>query len=135
MPIDKSWPGYNKGIEPADGFEWIWQEAIPADVPNRDPAVVSIPFGYEKRVLAKGWKKTPENKAVDLDIIFEKDVEFAMRDGVKVRVSATINRLATFLICCSLRLIDLTSVLTVCFCFSYLPTSIDLRIRKGQGFP
>lgn len=85
MSIDKSWPGYNKGIEPEDGFEWIWQEAIPADLPDRDPAVVYIPFGYEKKILPKGWKKAPENKALELDIIFEKDVEFVMRDGVKVR--------------------------------------------------
>lgn len=85
MPIDRSWPGYNKGTEPDDGFEWIWQEAIPADLPGRDPPVVYIPFGYEKKVLPKGWKKTPENKALDLDIVFEKDVEFVMRDGVKVR--------------------------------------------------
>lgn len=90
MSIDKSWPGYNKGIEPDDGFEWIWQEAIPADLPGRDPFVVYIPFGYEKRVLPKGWKKTPENKALELDIIFEKDVEFVMRDGVKVCVVALI---------------------------------------------
>ncbi|KAK5061392.1 hypothetical protein LTR84_007934 [Exophiala bonariae] len=84
MSIDKSWSGYNKGIEPDDGFEWIWQDAIPADLPGRDPAVVYIPLGYEKKVLPKGWRKTPENKALELDIIFEKDVEFVMRDGVKL---------------------------------------------------
>lgn len=86
MPIDKSWSGYNKGVKPDDGFEWKWQEAIPADIPNRDPPVVSIPFGYEKKVLPKGWKKTSENMALELDIIFEKDIEIVMRDGVKVRI-------------------------------------------------
>jgi hypothetical protein len=84
MPVDKSWPGYNKGSIPDDGFQWIWQEAIPADEPNRDPKVVSVPFGYVTSVLPRGWQKTPENKPLELDIIFEKDVEIAMRDGVKV---------------------------------------------------
>jgi hypothetical protein len=46
---------------------------------------VYIPLGYEKKVLPKGWKRTPENKALDLDIIFEKDVGIVMRDGAKVR--------------------------------------------------
>lgn len=84
MGISKDWPGYNKGVEHDDGFEWKWQDAIPADLPNRDPPVVSIPFGYEKKILSKGWKKTPQNRALDLDITFEKDVEIVMRDGVKV---------------------------------------------------
>ncbi|KAL6243307.1 hypothetical protein RBB50_009859 [Rhinocladiella similis] len=56
MSIDKSWPGYNKGIKPDDGFEWAWQEAIPADLPDRDPAIAYISFGHEKKVLPKGWK-------------------------------------------------------------------------------
>jgi hypothetical protein len=81
----KSWEGYAKGKVPELGFEWRWQEATPADVPNRDPATVYIPLGYEKKVLPKGWKRTPENKALDLDIIFEKDVGIVMRDGAKVR--------------------------------------------------
>jgi uncharacterized protein len=84
MSIDKSWPGYNKGVVPDEGFEWIWQEATPYDAPDRDPKVAYIPFGYEKRVLPRGWQKTPENKPLELDIIFEKDVEIVMRDGVKV---------------------------------------------------
>jgi uncharacterized protein len=84
MPIDKSWPGYSKGVEVDEGFEWVWQEATPADEPNRDPKIVAIPFGYEKNVLLRGWQKTPENMPLELDIIFEKDVEIIMRDGVKV---------------------------------------------------
>lgn len=88
MPIDKSWPGYNKGTIPDDGFEWIWQEAIPADEPNRPVKVVTIPFGYEKRILPRGWQKTSENMPLELDIIFEKDVEIVMRDGVKVSYCA-----------------------------------------------
>ena len=91
MPIDKSWPGYDKGIEVDEGFEWVWQEAIPADEPNRDPKVVHIPFGYEKRVLPRGWQKTRENMPLELDIIFEKDVEIVMRDGVKVRESCCLS--------------------------------------------
>jgi len=59
--------------------------AIAADEPNRDPPVAYIPFGYEKKILPRGWQKTPLNKPLDLDIIFEKDVEIVMRDGVKVR--------------------------------------------------
>jgi len=81
----KSWEGYAKGKVPELGFEWRWQEATPADVPNRDPPTVYMPLGYEKKVLPKGWKRTPENKALDLDIIFEKDVGIVMRDGAKVR--------------------------------------------------
>lgn len=84
MPIDKSWSGYAKGEVPDDGFEWIWQEAIPADELNRDPPVCYIPFGYMKQVLRRGWQKTPENKPLDLDVLFEKDVEIVLRDGVKV---------------------------------------------------
>ena len=67
-----------------EGLELKWQKAIPADLPNRDPPIVSVPFGYEKKTLPKGWKRTPENEALELDIIFEKDVEIVMRDGVKV---------------------------------------------------
>jgi predicted acyl esterase len=86
MSIDKSWPGYAKGEVPDDGFEWIWQEALPADAPNRDPSTVYVPFGYEKQILPKGYQKTPANKPLDLDIIFEKDVEIVLRDGVRIYV-------------------------------------------------
>jgi hypothetical protein len=84
MPIDKSWPGYAKGKIPDLGFTWIWQDAIPPDEPNRTPPTVYIPFGYEKKILPKGWQKTPLNKPLDIDIIFEKDVEIILRDEVKV---------------------------------------------------
>src|SRR5271163_3840271 len=84
----KDWPGYAKGTVPdLPGIEWRFQDATPPDVPNRDPEVVYIPLGYSKKVLPKGHKKAPENKALDLDIIFEKDVELVLRDGVKVRTS------------------------------------------------
>jgi predicted acyl esterase len=82
----KAWPGYAKGTIPDEGFEWKWIDATPPDILNRDPATGYIPLGYSKEILPKGWKKTPENKALDLDIIFEKDVEVTMRDGVKVRL-------------------------------------------------
>src|SRR5271170_171483 len=80
----EKWPGYAKGTIPDEGFEWRFIDATPPDIDNRDPPCVYIPFGYSKSVLSKGWKKTPENKALDLDIIFEKDVEVALRDGVRV---------------------------------------------------
>jgi uncharacterized protein len=86
MSIDKSWPGYAKGEVPDDGFEWMWQEVLPADAPNRDPPTTYVPFGYEKQILPKGYQKTPANKPLDLDIIFEKDVEIVLRDGVRIYV-------------------------------------------------
>jgi len=46
------------------------------------PECVYIPLGYEKQVLPKGWQKTAENKPLDVDIIFEKDVKIVLRDGV-----------------------------------------------------
>ena len=84
MAIDKSWSGYMKGEIPDDGFEWIWQDATPYDQPDRDPKVSHVPFGYEQRVLPRGWQKSHENKPLELDIVFEKDIEIVMRDGVKV---------------------------------------------------
>jgi hypothetical protein len=78
------WPGYAKGTIPDEGFEWRFIDATPADIPNRNPACAYIPFGYSKEVLPKGWQKTKENKPLDLDIVFEKDVEVTLRDGVRV---------------------------------------------------
>jgi hypothetical protein len=83
----KEWPGYAKGTVPDEGFEWRFIDATPPDIPNRDPACAYIPLGHSVKVLPKGWKKTPENKALDLDIIFEKDVEVTLRDRVRVRFS------------------------------------------------
>jgi len=80
----RMWKGYAKGTVLDEGFEWRFQEATPADVPNRDPPCTYIPFGYSKKILPKGWKKTPLNKPLDVDIVFEKDVEVALRDGVRV---------------------------------------------------
>jgi len=84
MAQPKKWPGYAKGTVPDNGFEWKWIDATPPDIPNRDPPCNYIPLGYSKTVLPKGWKKTPENKALELDITFEKDVEVTLRDGVRV---------------------------------------------------
>jgi hypothetical protein len=84
MAQKERWEGYAKGVVPDQGFEWRFIDATPPDVPNRDPPCVYIPFGYEKKVLPKGWKKTEENKAIDLNLIFEKDVEVTLRDGVRV---------------------------------------------------
>jgi hypothetical protein len=80
----KEWRGYAKGTVPDCGFKWEFQDALPPDVVPRDPECVYIPFGYEKQTLPRGWQKTPENKPLDVDIIFEKDVEIVLRDGVKV---------------------------------------------------
>jgi hypothetical protein len=85
--MGKDWPGYAKGTIPDEGFEWRFIDATPADIPNRTPACAYIPFGYSKEVLPKGWQKTKENKALDLDILFEKDVEVTLRDGVRVKFS------------------------------------------------
>jgi hypothetical protein len=84
MPVDKSWQGYAKGTYKDEGYERLWQDAIPADEPGRMPPVITIPFGYQKETLRKGWQKTPANRPLDLDIIFEKDVEIVLRDGVTV---------------------------------------------------
>jgi hypothetical protein len=80
----KEWRGYAKGTVPDYGFKWEFQDALPADVDPRDPECVYIPFGHEKKTLPRGWQKTPENRPLDVDIIFEKDVEIVLRDGVKV---------------------------------------------------
>jgi hypothetical protein len=64
----EKWPGYAEGTIPDEGFEWRFIDATPADIDNRDPPCVYIPFGYSQSVLPKGWKKTPEKKALDLDI-------------------------------------------------------------------
>jgi uncharacterized protein len=79
-----SWPGYAKGTTPDEGFEWRFIDATPPDIENRDPPCVYIPLGYSKEVLPKGWRKTPEHKPLDLDIIFEKDIQVKLRDGVIV---------------------------------------------------
>jgi uncharacterized protein len=80
----KDWPGYAKGTVPECDFEWKFIEATPPDIPNRDPECVYIPLGYEKKLLPRGWQKTPENRPLDVDIIFEKDVKIVLRDGVTV---------------------------------------------------
>jgi len=67
----EKWPGYAKGTIPDEGFEWRFIDATPPDIDNRDPPCVYIPFGYSKSVLPKGWKKTPQNNALDLNIIFQ----------------------------------------------------------------
>lgn len=80
----KEWEGYAKGTVPECGFEWKFIDATPPDIPNRDPECVYIPLGYEKQLLKRGWQKTPENRPLDVDIIFEKDVKIVLRDGVTV---------------------------------------------------
>ena len=85
----KDWPGYAKGTIPDHGFEWKFIDATPPDIPNRDPECVYIPLGYEKQVLKRGWQKTPENRPLDVDIIFEKDVKIVLRDGVTVIIPSS----------------------------------------------
>jgi uncharacterized protein len=93
MSVDKSWPGCAKGDVLDLGFEWIWRDAIPADKPNRFPPSIHVPLKYEKKVLPRGWQKTPDNKPLELDILFEKDVEIVLRDGVKASDMITIGLL------------------------------------------
>ena len=84
MPVDKTWKGYAKGRTPDLGITWAWQDATPPDEPDRPVSVVYVPFGYEKKTLPQGWQRTTENKPLDLDIIFEKDIEIVLRDEVKI---------------------------------------------------
>lgn len=42
-------------------------------------------FKPSTQVLPRGWKRDPERLALKEDMIWEKDVEIPMRDGVKLR--------------------------------------------------
>jgi len=41
-----------------------------------------VPFGHEKKVFKKGWKKEHGTRPIPIDLIWEKDVCIKMRDGV-----------------------------------------------------
>ncbi|KAL6242184.1 hypothetical protein RBB50_010732 [Rhinocladiella similis] len=41
-----------------------------------------VPFGYEKKILRKGWQKESGTRPIPVDLIWEKDVSIKMRDGV-----------------------------------------------------
>ncbi|PON28986.1 hypothetical protein TGAM01_v202094 [Trichoderma gamsii] len=43
-----------------------------------------IDFGPSKRILPRGWQRDPDRLALKEDLIWEKDVEIPMRDGVKL---------------------------------------------------
>ena len=44
--------------------------------------VTKYEFGYEKRILKKGWTQAEGTKPLPIDLIFEKDVPIKLRDGV-----------------------------------------------------
>lgn len=41
-------------------------------------------YGYEKKVLPKGWTKETGRRALPVDMIYEKDCSIVLRDGVKI---------------------------------------------------
>lgn len=43
-----------------------------------------VDFGPSKRILPRGWQRDPDRLALKEDVIWEKDVEIPMRDGVKL---------------------------------------------------
>lgn len=44
-----------------------------------------IEYGPKKQVLPKGWQREPDRLALKEDMIWEKDLDVPMRDGVKLR--------------------------------------------------
>lgn len=43
-----------------------------------------IDFGPSKQILPRGWQRDPDRLALKEDLIWEKDIEIPMRDGVKL---------------------------------------------------
>jgi predicted acyl esterase len=57
------------------GIEVIFKEA------NRDFSKRWYQFGPSKEVLPKGWRKAEGRRALDADLIFERDIPILLRDG------------------------------------------------------
>ncbi|KAK6373367.1 hypothetical protein LTS17_008387 [Exophiala oligosperma] len=51
---------------------------------NRDFSKRWKGFGPGKEVLPRGWRKEPGRRALDSDLIFERDVPVILRDGCKI---------------------------------------------------
>lgn len=60
------------------GIEVLFQEA------NRDFSKRWHPFGPGEEVLPKGWRKAEGRRALDEDLIFERDVRICLRDGITI---------------------------------------------------
>lgn len=60
------------------GIEVIFKEA------NHDFSNRWHQFGSSREVLPKGWQKAKGRRALDQDLIFEKDVRITLRDGATI---------------------------------------------------
>ena len=60
------------------GIEVLFKEA------NRDFSKRWCQFGPSKETLPKGWQKAEGRRALDEDLIFERDMGISLRDGVTI---------------------------------------------------
>lgn len=60
------------------GIEVLFKEA------NRDFSKRWHQFSPSKEVLSKGWQKAEGRRALDEDLIFEKDIRIPLRDGATI---------------------------------------------------
>ncbi|KAJ9502693.1 hypothetical protein H2202_001815 [Exophiala xenobiotica] len=60
------------------GIEVLFKEA------NRDFSMRWCQFGPSKETLPKGWQKAEGRRALDEDLIFERDMRITLRDGVTI---------------------------------------------------
>ena len=60
------------------GIEVIFKEA------NRDFSNRWHQFSPSEKVLPKGWRKAEGRRALDEDLIFERDVRIPLRDGAVI---------------------------------------------------
>ena len=51
---------------------------------NRDFSQRWYQFGPSKEVLPKGWQKAEGRRALDQDLIFERDIRIPLRDGATI---------------------------------------------------
>jgi predicted acyl esterase len=61
-----------------DGIEILFKEA------NRDFTKRWHQFGPSKEVLPKGWQKAEGRRALEEDLIFERDIRISLRDGTTI---------------------------------------------------
>lgn len=59
-------------------------DVTPVIAPGAKEAGPYDPLKPSVTVLPKGHKRTPANKAFEVDTIFEKDIVLPMRDGIKL---------------------------------------------------
>jgi predicted acyl esterase len=60
------------------GIEVLFKEA------NRDFSMRWCQFGPSKETLPKGWQKAEGRRALDEDLILERDMRITLRDGVTI---------------------------------------------------